>query len=70
MRADVERRIIEDLLLQQLLLFILIHIPLEEVKRRAGFFYLYWLALSLLFLKDGAEVSILSVVLTALHMLN
>jgi hypothetical protein len=50
-----------------LFLLILIHISFEEVKWRAGFFYLYGLALSLLFLEDGAEISILSVVLTTLH---
>jgi len=67
MRADVKGGIIEYFLLEQLLLLIFIHLSFEEVERSAGLFDFYWLALPLLFLEDGAQITIFPVIFAALH---
>lgn len=69
MSADVKGRIVEYFLLQELLLLIFVHISLQKMKRGVGFLHLNGFALALLFLEDGAEVAIFSVVLAALHRL-
>jgi hypothetical protein len=67
MCADVEGGIIEDLLLEELLLLILVHIFLQKVERGTDLFHLYRLALPLLLLEDRTQVGVFSVVSAALH---
>lgn len=67
MRADVKGGIIEDLLLEELLLLVFVHILLQEVERSTDLFHLDGLALSLLLLEDRTQVGVFSVVSAALH---
>ena len=67
MRADVEGRVVEDLLLHELLLLLLAELPLEKVEGRVGLLQLHWPLLPLLLLEDGTQVPVLSVVLAPVH---
>lgn len=67
MRADVERRIVEYLLLHELALFVLVHLAFEEVEGSAVLLHLDGLALPLLLLEDRTQVAVLPVVFAALH---
>jgi len=69
MGTDVEGRVVEDLLLHQLLLLFLAELPLEEVEGWVGLLQLDWPLLPFLLLEDGAQIAILAVVLAAVHLL-
>ena len=67
MCADVEGGVVEDLLLEELLLLVLVHILFQKVERGADLFHLYGFALPLLLLEDRTQVGVFSVVPAALH---
>jgi hypothetical protein len=67
MGAHIEFRIIKYFLLQQLFLSFLIHIFLQEMKRRISLFRFDRTAHPLLFLKYRVQVLIIGIVATALH---
>lgn len=67
MCTDVERWVVEDLLLNQLLLLVLAHLPLQEMERRVGLLHLYWSALAFLLVEDGTQIPIFTIVFAAVH---
>lgn len=67
MGADIERRIVKDLLLHHMLFLIFTHLPLQEMERRIRLFHLHRTTLTLLLVEDRTEVPVLAVILTAVH---
>ena len=68
MGADVEGWVFEYLLLKDLPLFLLSHLPLQEVEGRTGLLHPDGLALPLLLLEYRTEVAVFPVVLGPLHL--
>lgn len=69
MRADVQRRIVEYLLLQKMLLLLLVHLLLQKVKGRVCLVQHHRLAHLLLLLEDRLQITIVDVVAAALHLI-
>lgn len=68
MSADVKRGIVEDFFLHELLLLVLAEFSFEEVEGRVGFLKLHWPLLPLLLLENRTQVSVLPVILAAVHL--
>lgn len=67
MCTDVERRVVEYLLLDQLLLLVFAHLPLQEVERRIRLLHLHRSALPLLLVEDRTQITIFAIVFAAVH---
>ena len=67
MGADVERRVIEYFFLEHLFSLLFSHLPFHEVEGWVCFLHLDGTLLSFLFVEYWAEVSVFSVVFTAVH---
>lgn len=67
MRTDIQRRVVEDLLLNHMLLLVLTHLPLQEVERRVRLLHLHRTTLPLLLVEDRTEVPVLPIVLAPVH---
>ena len=67
MSADVEGGVVKYFFLEHLLGLLFSHFPFHEVEGRVGLFHLNGSRLSFLFVEDGAEVTVLPIVLAAVH---